>query len=340
MTTQRIRRDPSELREALVWLQEQMTQVRDQVARLQQDADDSLSRLGGLSELLSGVQERMLHQERQQESMAEVRQESQLARETAAQLRERLAAMETHVGELERQRTGERDRQLEEQRELAHRIDEIVRVALAVESRLSLLDDGQQQTREALTAISGDVIELSDAATRLGGRTESLGDAVHRLEARGTLLEGRIQDGERADESLAERLLVIDGHVQRAVRQLDTTVVEELQSLHDLAEQIDVLRAERARFESRLQALEFHGSLADERGEEHRSQLIRTAGHAQSIDERILQIEAAIQNVSEQVVTQIIRFGQTQERQKRRQVEDLEREIRELKQHARRLTEE
>ena len=101
-----------------------------------------------------------------------------------------------------------------------------------------------------------------------------------------------------------------------------------------------MLRAERARFESRLQALEVHGSLADERGEEHRSQLIRTAGHAQSIDERILQIETAIQNVSEQVVTQIIRFGQAQERQKRRQVEDLEREIRELKQHARRLTEE
>ncbi|MSQ61680.1 MAG: hypothetical protein EXR43_03755 [Dehalococcoidia bacterium] len=340
MTTQRTRQDASELREALVWLQEQMTQVRDQVARLQQDADDSLSRLGGLSELLSGVQERLLHQERQQVSMAEVRQESQLARETVAQLRERLVAMETHVGGLERQRTAERDHQQEEQRELAHRIDEIARVALAVESRLSVLDDGQQQTREALTSISGEVIELHDTATTLGGRTENLGDAVHRLEARGTLLEGRVQDRERADESLAERLQVIDGHVQRAVRQLDSTVAEGLQRVSDLAEQIDVLRAERARFESRLQEIEAHGSLVDERGEEHRSQLIRMAGHAQSIDERILQIEAAIQNVTEQVVIQIIRFGQTQERQKRRQVEDLEREIRELKQHARRLTEE
>ena len=203
-----------------------------------------------------------------------------------------------------------------------------------------MLGEGQKQTQEVLTTIGGEVIELRDTATTLAGHAENMGDAVHRLEARSTLLDGRVQEAEQADESLAQRLQVIDGHIQRAVRQLDTTVMEGLQHVNDIAEQIDVLRAERARIESRLQEMEAHSSVADERGEEHRSQLTRMAGHAQSIDERIQQIEAAIQGVSEQVVTQIIRLGQTKERQKRRQVEDLEREIRELKQHARRLTEE
>ncbi len=331
---------PSTMRDALVWLQEQMTQVRDRVARLQQDTDESMSRLAALHERIDELGAGLAGADREGRGIATIRGEVGELRELASQLQQRLASADLRQQKTERLHALDSERERQARSELAKRIDDLSQPALAIEARMNVLEEAQNHQREISATLRQEADGLRSATTDLQGGQSSLSETASRLEARLSALEGRADESARVADRIAERAQLAAERGRRLEKQLDTIVAERLSALDELSEQIGVLRAERARFESRLQATEQRLDRDDELVTEQESRSTQLLGRLKAVDERLAQLQAELDGLNETVVSQLLRFGQTLERQRRRQIGDLEREIREFKQHATRLSEE
>lgn len=340
MTTRANQQLPATVRDALVWLQEQMTQVRDQMARMQQETDESLGRLGGLQERVDELYESVGHATRQASAVTGLQAEVAEAREIASQLRERLTATDLRQQEAARQREADSERERGARTELARRMDDMTLTATDIDQRMNSLETAQQQHREAAIALRREADELRSATTGLQSRETALSEMIRRLETSLTAIETRTGDSERASETLSEHLHLAIEQSRRVEQRIETDVMERLAAIDGLGEQIDVLRAERTRWDARLQTMEVRLDRVDEAVAEQVSLTTKLHGRLQGIDARIVQLQADLTGLGETVVAQFVRFGQTLERQRRRQVGDLEREIRELRQHATRLSEE
>ena len=328
------------VRDALVWLQEQMTQVRDQMAHLQQEADDALGRLTSLQEQVDEVHGGQAQAEQLGGAVGNLRAEIGEVRELAAQLRERLSSADLRQEEAARQRDLEVERERQARTALAQRLDDLNETGTAVEQRMNVLVEAQRRYQEAAISLRQEADALRATVSGLQSRESTHAEALHRLEAGLGGLDARAGELEHIHEAMAERLQLAAEHGRQLEREIGAIVMPRLEGIDEVAEQMNVLRAERARFESRLQALELRLDRADEVVEEQTGMAAKLQGRLQGVDERLAQLQADLTGLNETVVTQMVRFGQTLERQKRRQMGDLEREIRELKQHATRLSEE
>ena len=137
---------------------------------------------------------------------------------------------------------------------------------------------------------------------------------------------------QRDNETFTERLRVASDVAHR----LENTVnehLEDLQRVELLAERIELHRAERQRLEDR--ALHLEDDLRDlrqrsEAEEQHRGRLIthqaRWARELDALQEQLSDEKTAI-------LEQLRKLTTSQERTKRRQVQELERELREMRQY-------
>ena len=109
--------------------------------------------------------------------------------------------------------------------------------------------------------------------------------------------------------------------------------MQELQRVEMLAERIELHRAERQRLEDRaLRLEEALGELRDlaQKSEDHRARL---ASQQQGSSSRIDALQEQIEEQRVKIVDQLRRLTGSQERTKRRQVQELERELREMRQY-------
>src|SRR5262245_23413521 len=91
MTTQETQALPLSVRDALIWLQEQMTELRDLAARLQQEGIASLSRLATLDERVDQAHDRLAAADRDRNTIARLQDEVRETHELASQLQDRFS---------------------------------------------------------------------------------------------------------------------------------------------------------------------------------------------------------------------------------------------------------
>lgn len=339
MTTQETRPLPTSVRDALIWLQEQMTQLRDLTARLQQETGEVLGKLTAIDGRVDEIHDRLAQSDRERAGLSRLREEVGETRELASQLQERLSESLLRTQESDRQRDLDVERDRQARTDLARQIGELSQTTEATEQRFRVQDEAQQQLREAAITLRQDTDDIRLATKSLLSREETLSESMRRSEVRMSGLETKQVDGERRMEVVEERLQLTLDQTRRAEQDM-TVLAQRLSTIDDLKEQIEVLRAERARFETRVQGMELRNDQMDAGLAEQVALSARLLGRFQGVDERLLQLQTDLAGLTETVVTQMVRFGQTLERQKRRQIGDLEREIRELKQHATRISEE
>jgi chromosome segregation ATPase len=126
----------------------------------------------------------------------------------------------------------------------------------------------------------------------------------------------------------------------RRVEALVESEKRDLQALSQLAERMELLRVERQRLEERLAQAE--ESVEELRGLFARQEQLVSVldGRTQGYLGRLEALREEILRHRQEFVDHLLKLSNGQERLKRRQIEELEREIKEMKQHAIGLAEE
>lgn len=225
-----------------------------------------------------------------------------------------------------------------------------------LKEQLTALDENQQTVLRQ----SGDAVKLREAQAR--SELQERGLIVKRLdeiERQTQGLDGRVGrnvdyerkinerlDGMQRDFEVSRRELLSETERNRVqleqFRRIDEQVaqIEELKSLvTQLSHHVEVRQVEQTRADGRITELE-------QRVEDAKRSSVGYVERAGKLEkmmagyiERMTAIEQVVDQGRKGVSERLLRFAESQEQQRRRQIEDLQREIRELRRYSARLRE-
>ncbi len=316
--------------EAVNWLQDQVVQLRTISGRLQQqndqlqaaildineklrDADGHLREMGSRTLGLPNMQEQL----RQVAGLLERIQDAEVLIDTKFEL-------------IERSTNEERQRDQAERNDTYRRVQELERRTEGLAERQGTVDESNRRFQEEVSRSHLQFQVLSQRLEAVEGRGNRNMDALTRVEQALAEVESAIRALRREDDVLAERARVAHEVGARIEVELQTQL-EEFRQIPLLAERVELLRAERQRLEDRTSRAE--ETLDDarvrvERQEELAGQLeTRLRAH----DTRIEHVHASTLEYRRTLTEHVLKLTQTIERMKRREIEEMERQAKELR---------
>lgn len=316
--------------DAINWLQDQMVQLRTASGRLQQqndqfqaaildineklrDADGRLREIGGKTIGLPTMQEQL----RQVAGLLERIQDAEVLIDTKFELIERT----THE---------ERQRDQAERNDVYRRVQELERRVEGLSERQATIDESNRRFQEEVSRSHLQFQTFNQRLETVESRGSRNLDALTRMEQAQAEMESAVRALRREDDVLAERARLAHEVGARLETELHTQQ-EEFRQLPLLAERVELLRAERQRLEDRTSRLEEtldDARLRVERLEEVATQLdTRMKAH----DARIDHVHTSTLDYRRSLTDHLLKLTQTIERMKRREIEEMERQTKELR---------
>ena len=254
---------------------------------------------------------------------------AELARD-AEQLRTQLTETRNALATAERTRDAEA---LTASRELAAAMRQLERLDARVEQLAAAAATRETQLQQ----LSGALAAFAEWRRETEGRGEEIDLRLQRLselaeEIEGRVLEAAAQRQERPLATIHERLQILAGMAQRAEERIEELRAERHLAV-DVEKELDARRAEYERVEGRVSRAE--GEMERLAGliEEARAATLLVEGRHTGLAERVSLIGRDIAEMVDHVRAEFERFGRMQEQSRRKQIEALEQELREMKAH-------
>ena len=313
------------------WMQDEIYQLKGQVAQLTQQLEQLQSMATEQSESQRAVETSLRETALGAAQTPRLQEELNQAAALIAQLQDQQAETKERLEQLGQRSEKEESHDQEEWVEVARRVEQVERqagvdeVARRFQEGLSLVRQQLQQADQRLEAAE------SKAARGL----EEAGRAEHTL----TQVQATLTALEREDETIAERARVAADVAHRVETALNEQF-QELQRLELLAERIELHRAERQRLEDRTVRLE--EELGELRGsvDQGEQRQVVLSSQQQGLASRLDSLQEGVTDQRTLQADLLRKLLDAQARTKRRQAQELEREIREMKQYVAGLTDE
>ena len=335
----RRREDPSQSISTLAWLQDQFHLLKAQLGKVQHQMDQTQAMALDVAEKLRQQEAAVGGLASQGNIIAPLQEEVRQLKEVLSRLQEQQGQVRTQVEESVRQRMTDAERERVEVADQRRRLQDLERQVEGWLNRQGGIEDAARRHREDITLVNLRAESMDQRLEALEGRASRNLEATNRIDQEISRIDAAIQGLEREDDLQAERARV----ALETARRVEAAVESErrdLQALAQLSERMELLKVERQRLEDRL-------AQAEEDVNELRGLLGRLEqltgvldGRTQGYLGRLDALREEILRHRQQFVEHLLKLGTGQERLKRRQIDELEREIKELKQHAIGLTEE
>ena len=335
----RPREDPSQSISTLAWLQDQFHLLKAQLGKVQHQTDQTQAMALDVSDKMRQQEATIADLASQAGAIVPLQEEMRQLKEVLARLQDQQVQARSQLEETIRQRLTEAERGRVEVTDLRRRLEELERQVEAWLDRQSGVEDAARRYQEGIALASARAESMDQRLEALEGRASRNLEATNRIDQEISRIDAAIQGLGREDDLQAERARV----ALEAARRVEAEVESErrdLRALAELSERMELLKVERQRLEDRLAQVEenvneLRGLLA------HQEQLLGVLdGRTQGYLGRLEALREEILRHRQQFVEHLLKLSSGQERLKRRQIEELEREIKELKQHAVGLTEE
>ncbi|MEX2247084.1 MAG: hypothetical protein WEC75_10390 [Dehalococcoidia bacterium] len=333
MTTQEPMSDARATYEVVAWLQDQFGQFKTAFSRMQQQNDQLQAALLDVNEKLRDAEGRLREMTARTLGLPTMQEQLRQVSGLLDRIQDAEVLIDTKFEMLERSGHEEHTRDQTEKNDLFKRLQEM-------ERRVEGLTERQASVDEASRRFQDEVARSHVQSQQLSGRLEGAEskvarsiEALMRLEQQQAEADSAIRTLRREDDALAERARLAHEVAARIETELHQQQ-EEYRELPLLSERVELLRAERQRLEDRTSHME--ESLEDarlrlERQEELTAQLdARTKSH----DARMDHVHNATLDFRRSLTEQLLKLNQLLERMKRRGVEEMEREIKELRAQA------
>jgi chromosome segregation ATPase len=318
------------------WLHEQVGALKAQIARMAQQGDQVQAALLDLNEKHRDSEARL--REMSSRTMGLPIMQDQVRQLTGLldRIQDTEVLIDTKFEIVERTLGEERTRDQREKNDLYRRLQELERQTESMHERQSGVDDAHRRFQEDVARAhlgAQGILQRLDAVESKAGRTI---EAVTRLEAASTEFEAAIRNLRREDDTLAERARLAHEVASRIESDMHAQA-EEYRALPLLAERVELLRAERQRLEDRVSRAEEALTDAISRLERQEETAAQVDARLKSHDGRLGEMHASAQDYRRGLSDQLLKLNQMLERMKRRQVEELERDVKDLRVQANHL---
>jgi chromosome segregation ATPase len=321
---------PQTGQELVGWLHEQVGALKAHIGRIQQQGDQLQAAMLDLNEKLRDGEGRIREVTSRTMGLQVMQDQVRQLTGLLDRIQDTEVLIDTKFEILERQLGEERTRDQAEKNDLYRRVQDLERRSESMAERQSGVDDASRRflddvARAHIEALS--ITQRLDAVETKAGRTL---EALTRLEQSHSEAEASIRTLRREDDVLAERARLAHEVAVRIENEMHAQA-EEYRTLPVLSERVELLRAERQRLEDRVSRMEESlndGLVRLEREEEASTHVdLRLKAH----DTRIGDMHTSVLEHRRSLTDQLLKLNQMLERMKRRQVEELERDVKELR---------
>ncbi len=312
------------------WLQDQVGQLRAQVGRLAQQGDQAQAAVLDINEKLRDAETRLREIGARTIGLPTMQEQLRQVSGLLERIQDAEVLIDTKFEMLERTNNEDRTREQGEKNDVYRRVQDLERRTEGIAERQTTVDDSTRRFQEEVSRSHLLYQGMNQRLEAVESKTGRNLDAITRIEQTHSELEAAVRALRREDDVLAERARLAHEVAARLETELHAQQ-EEYRQLPLIAERVELLRAERQRLEDRT-------SRVEESLEDARTRLERQEDAAAQFDTRIKAHDARIDHVHSTTLDyrrslseQVLKLNQMLERMKRRQLEELERQVKELR---------
>jgi chromosome segregation ATPase len=316
--------------EMMGWLQDQLVQLKTQQGRTQQQGDQLQAAVLDVNEKLREAENKLRELTAKTIGLPTMQEQLRQVSELLDRIQDAEVLIDTKFEVQERQAAEERGRDQAEKNDLFRRVQDLERRTESLGERQAALDDATRRYQDEITRANLQYQSMNqrlDAVESKAGRNV---DATNRLEQEVAETEQAIRALRREDDTLAERARLAFDVASRIESEMHT-LQEELRALPLLTERVELLRAERQRLEDRASHLEEATAGLMTRLEREEDFTLHVDSRMKSYDARLDQVHTSTLEYRRSITEQLLKLNQMIERMKRREVEEQERQIKELR---------
>jgi len=326
-------RQSAALSTTVSWLEDELREAKAVMARQQQAIDQLAGQLWELTAALHRAEDLLVSLPPRLEVLPDYDLQLRQLKDDAARIHEQGLASESRVAELARLQATDAERERVVLNDMSHRLDAAERAFQATAPRFDALDEASRRAIEAATFVRQRVEEIERVAEGLETRLTRVAETNGRTEREFARLGGEIEALHRQDATIAERVQLYTEMLKRLESQI-SLVSSEVAVKQDVLERIELARIELHRLEERISFQEARAAELRDADEESPRLFALLDGRDRGMNDRLAGLQNDLAAYRTTVAEQFHRLHQAQERARRRQIEDLEREIREMRTHA------
>ena len=322
--------------DAVHWLQDQVTQLKTAVVRMQQQNDQVQAATLDVNEKLRDAEARLREITAKTVGLPTMQDQLRQLSGLMERIQDAEVLIDTKFEVLERTSGEERGRDQSEKNDLYRRLQDLERRSESLTERQATVDESTRRFQDEVSRSHLLAQSMGQRLEAVESKTARNLDAVNRMEQGHSEIEQGIRSLRREDDVLAERARLAHEVAARLEVELHAQQ-EEYRVLPLLAERVELLRAERQRLEDRT-------SRAEESLEDARARLEREEEFSTHVDTRLKAQDARLDHIHSSTLDyrrtltdQLLKLNQMLERMKRREVEETDRQVKELRLQANQL---
>jgi chromosome segregation ATPase len=326
-------RQGAALSTTVAWLEDELRDAKATIVRQQQSLDQLTGQIWELTSALHRAEDLLATIPPRIEVLSEYDAQFRQLKDDLSRFHEHSLNLDSRVAELSRLQQHDAERERAVLNEMSRRLDEAERTITGNLPRFDTLDEASRRAIEAGTYLRQRLDELERLIEGIDGRVARILDSGGRTEQEFARLTGEVEALHRQDGTLAERIQIYTEILKRLEAQI-SSVSSEVAVKQDVVERIELARLELHRLEERISVQEAIAGELREAGDDLGRQVGMLEGRDRGLYDRLTGLQNDLANYRAVVAEQFHRLHQAQERAKRRQIEEMEREIRELRTHA------
>lgn len=316
--------------DAMNWLQDQVGQLKAQIGRIAQQGEQTQAAVLDVNEKLRDAEGKLREVTAKTLGVPAIQEQVRALSGLLERIQDAEVLIDTKFEMLERTTGEERTRDQSEKNDLYRRVQDLERKSEGLIERQTAVDDSthrfQDEVSRSHLLYQGLNQRLETVETKTGRNL----DSIVRIEQQVAEIEQSTRTLRREDDVLAERARLaheVAARLENELRGLE----EEYRVLPLLQERVELLRAERQRLEDRT-------SRNEEAIEDARTRLEREEDFTTHVDARMKTYEARVDHVHSvtldfrrTLTEQLLKLNQVLERMRRREIEESERQVKELR---------
>lgn len=323
----------------LDWLFTEVRAVQQQTAHLRQQAEQMQAALVDVGDKIGALEGRLSQAYASLEHLPQIFDQLGQVRDEVGRLQETQAALRSLLDQVGRGWAVEFERDRRERTELYRRIEALDREIEGVANRQNRVEEASRHLHETVAGGLLQIEQVQRLIEALERRVDRSIEAANRIDSTAALFAAAIDALKNQDEVLAERVRLAGEVARRVEEQLDA-IQREQGLYHVILDKIELQRAERTRVDDRLATLEAGLDDLQTRVEAAAQAFSLLDGRTRGHSERLDLLQQDMDALRGQVREQLQRMAELQERLRRRRLEEIDREIKELKRYAIKLSEE
>lgn len=329
---------PSDAAAVVDWLEAEVVALKAKIAQFESQAQEDRNHLWQLSEATQNAESGAANLDAQIRVFSDLPEEVRLLRERSERTHAALGQDAEQTELLGRQLRAEMQAEREERAELRRRAEFAEQAALTSGEKAAVAEQAAHRAQELVSTINQRLEQSDISASGLEARLAATGEALRRLEDERRSAGGELERHDRLFAEIADRM----ERFQEMARRMQQSFADTERGREEAEALKDRFESMRVDHESALSRVSTMGSEHEQMqarfGEFERS-LERARTRSEQHDRALTDLRALFEDLREATQRDTEKLLGFQEKLRRRQIADLEQEIREIRGHIRAATE-